>query len=187
MTINNNDGIILLSCPLHTLICSDSQICSFINSPSAVICDGEVRQQNLHVPSLTVFFFSLWIISVFSFVYLWDGGEEKARVREGANVLFDMSAYHTEQHCRTELPLVTLSHLPFSCLFSRRINTLRNWKYKAHPWLIFFYFWKVRIQCLLGERRKSLMDHFLTLVTMPKPILMYDLCQLLIDYPEADD
>lgn len=31
------------------------------------------------------------------------------------------------------------------------------------------------------------MDHFLTLVTMPEPILMHDLCQLLIDYPEVDD
>lgn len=31
------------------------------------------------------------------------------------------------------------------------------------------------------------MDHFLTLATTPEPILMYDLCQLLIDYPEVDD
>lgn len=137
MTINNNDGIILLSCPLHTLICSDSQLCSFINSPSAVISDGEVRQQNLHVPSLTIFF--SWIISVFSFVNLWDGSEEKTWVREGANVLFDMWAYHTEQHCRTVLSLVILFHLPFSCLFSRRINTLRNCKSKTHPWLFFLF------------------------------------------------
>lgn len=31
------------------------------------------------------------------------------------------------------------------------------------------------------------MDHFLALVTMLQPILIYDLCQLLIDYPEVDD
>lgn len=41
--------------------------------------------------------------------------------------------------------------------------------------------------CMFGERRKSLMDHFLALVTMPQPVLMYDLCQLQIDYPEVDD
>lgn len=78
MTINNNDCIILLSCPLRTLICSDSQLCSFINSPSAVISDGEVRQQNLRVPSLTIFFlffFLPWTISIFSFVHLWRSGE----------------------------------------------------------------------------------------------------------------
>lgn len=183
MTINNNDGIILLSCPLHTLICTDSQLCSFINSPSAVISDGEVRQQNLHVPSLTVFFFSLNHFSL-QFCVSLDGGEEKAWVREGANVLFDMLAYHAEQHCRMVLSLVTLPHLPFSCPFEEWICS--GIKSIRHI-LINFYFWKVRMQCFLWERKKSLMDHFLTLVTTPKPILMYDLCQLLIDYPEVDD
>lgn len=125
MTINNNDGIILLSCPLHTLICSDSQLCSFINSPSAVISDGEVRQQNLHVPSLTVLFFPLNYFSL-RFCVSLGGGEERAWVREGANVLFDMLASPAERHCGTALPWVTLSHLPVSCLFSRRTNMLRN-------------------------------------------------------------
>lgn len=31
------------------------------------------------------------------------------------------------------------------------------------------------------------MDHFLAPVTRFQPILRYDLCQLLIDYPEVDD
>lgn len=123
MTINNNDGIILLSCPLHTLICSDSQLCSFINSPSAVISDGEVRQQNLHVPSLTVFFI-FFFLSHFSlqFVHLWDGSLKKAWGQEGANVFFDMLIYHSEQHSQRHqiVPsLVSILLLPLSILFSR--------------------------------------------------------------------
>lgn len=118
MTINNNDGIILLSCPLHTLICPDSQLCSFINSPSAVINNGEVRQQNLHVPSLTIFVF--FFLNHFSFQFCasleWWAGESMDE--RGCKCTF--LTYHTEQHLqhhRTVSSLVTLSLLHVSACF----------------------------------------------------------------------
>lgn len=47
---------ILLSPSWQLLMCFGSLLCSFMNSPPAVISHEEVRQQNLHVPILTLAF-----------------------------------------------------------------------------------------------------------------------------------